>query len=98
MEDLYSETRSPHVPPRQDEIQGRPHGGSAVAPVTPDIVLVDFCDWLLDFISFYLVPYILDFVLSAIASSRSFSPFLAMSWEEQTPLLEHGACLHPERI
>ena len=25
------------VSPRQDEIQGRPHGGSAVAPVTPDI-------------------------------------------------------------
>ena len=35
MEDLRSEP--PHVSPRQDEIQGRPHGGSAVAPVTPDI-------------------------------------------------------------
>ena len=28
------------VSPRQDEIQGRPHGGSAVAPVTPDIGLL----------------------------------------------------------
>ena len=35
MEDLRSEP--PHVSPRQDEIQGRPHGGSSVAPVTPEI-------------------------------------------------------------
>ena len=34
------------------------------------MLLVDFCDSLLDFISFYLVPYILDFVRTAIASYR----------------------------
>ena len=37
MEDRYAETVRLPVSPRQDEIQGRPHGGSAVAPITPDI-------------------------------------------------------------
>ena len=37
MEDRYAETVPLPVSPRQDEIQGRPHGGSAVAPITPDI-------------------------------------------------------------
>ena len=41
-------------------------------------VLIDFCDSLLVFISFYLVPYIMDFVLSPIGSSRSFSLLLAI--------------------
>ena len=37
MEDRYSETVPLPVSPRQDDIQGRPHGGSAVDPIAPDI-------------------------------------------------------------
>ena len=59
-------------------------------------MLVDFCDSLLDFISFYLVPYILDFVLSAIASSRSFSPFLAIELGGADPA-SRARCLPPPR-
>ena len=45
--------------------------------MTPQVyLLVDFCDSLLDFISFYLVPYIMDLTLSPIGSSSTFSLLL----------------------
>ena len=62
-------------------------------------VLVDFCDSLLDFISFYLVPYILDFVHSAIASYRE-QPFLFSLFGDElggADPASRARCLPPPR-